>query len=128
MSQSEARQQFLRDRIREQVQRQKSWRKTQRAQAAEAAEVAAAAGRDMARNSAVLLDPMGYYKRLGISPEHKHLQYAQEDAGNEAVRNAYMNLVMRFHPDRAQTPADEKAMNKKMAEINLAYDHLETCE
>lgn len=39
----------------------------------------------------------------------------------EPLREAWLNLVSRWHPDRARTPGDVTVCNRRMAELNAAY-------
>lgn len=39
----------------------------------------------------------------------------------EPLREAWLNLVHRWHPDRARTPDDVIVCNRRMAELNAAY-------
>ncbi|MBM4369147.1 MAG: J domain-containing protein, partial [Deltaproteobacteria bacterium] len=57
---------------------------------------------------------------LGLSP----------GAGADAVREAWLALVQRWHPDRAASTADLPEHNRRTAEVNAAYrllvSHLKT--
>lgn len=53
---------------------------------------------------------MNYYMKLGITP----------DATEDEVRQAYLELAKKYHPDKNKSPE----ANAMMAEINLAYETL----
>lgn len=57
---------------------------------------------------------MNPYKVLGVS----------ENATQEEIRRAYLELVKKYHPDRYQGTPFENEANEKMKEINEAYDML----
>ncbi len=52
------------------------------------------------------------YKVLGVSP----------DATDEEITKAYRKLVKKYHPDL--NPDDPEGANKKMSEINVAYEEI----
>lgn len=49
---------------------------------------------------------------LGIEPTHD----------KEAVRRAYHVLVKQYHPDRFHDPQEQDVAQKKLIELNLAYE------
>lgn len=56
-----------------------------------------------------------YYKILGVS----------RDATNRQIKSAYRKLSKQHHPDKAHTHGlTKEAAEKKMAEINQAYEYL----
>ena len=57
---------------------------------------------------------MNPYQVLGISPS----------ASQEEIREAYMKLVKKYHPDRYQDSNLKKQAEDKMKQINAAYDML----
>ena len=54
------------------------------------------------------------YKVLGVS----------EDATQDEIRAAYLELVKRYHPDRYPDEKQKKVANEKLVEINEAYEFL----
>ena len=57
---------------------------------------------------------MNPYEVLGVSPS----------ASAEEIREAYMKLVKKYHPDRYQDSDLKKQAEDKMKQINAAYDQL----
>ena len=57
---------------------------------------------------------MNPYQVLGVSPS----------ASQEEIREAYMKLVKKYHPDRYQDSNLKKQAEDKMKQINAAYDML----
>ncbi|MBR3382730.1 MAG: DnaJ domain-containing protein [Clostridia bacterium] len=57
---------------------------------------------------------MNPYEVLGVSPS----------ASQEEIREAYMKLVKKYHPDRYQDSDLKKQAEDKMKQINSAYDLL----
>lgn len=143
--QVETRNRLLRQRLREQVQRQRAWKEhlgveegsnwktpsmpgTQSQAAAAYEEKQYAAGRPQPAIHKILSDPRSYYKRLGMQPEARHLQYFHERAVDAEIKERYRELTLENHPDRAQTPEEEARLHHIMANINVAKDNLETAE
>lgn len=52
------------------------------------------------------------FELLGIAPTND----------KEAVRKAYHVLVKKYHPDRFRTDSEQDAAQKKLIELNLAYE------
>lgn len=52
------------------------------------------------------------YRTLGVS----------ENAADDEIKNAYRELVKKYHPDRYQNSPLANEATEKMKEINLAYD------
>ncbi|MBO4384191.1 MAG: J domain-containing protein [Clostridia bacterium] len=57
---------------------------------------------------------MNPYEVLGVSPS----------ASNEEIREAYLKLVKKYHPDRYQDSDLKEQAEEKMKKINAAYDML----
>ncbi|EKD05268.1 hypothetical protein A1Q2_00498 [Trichosporon asahii var. asahii CBS 8904] len=140
--QVETRNRLLRQRLREQVQRQRAWaavgsddgRVTPGTPGAPSQVVAAyeekqyAAGRPQPAVHKIISDPRSYYKRLGMVPEPRHLQYFHEKEVDAEIKEVYRELTLQNHPDRAASPEEEARLHHIMANINVAKDHLETAE
>lgn len=140
----ETRNRLLRQRLREQVQRQRAWAAvgsddgtnwktpstpgTQSQLAAAFEEKQYAAGRPQPAVHKILSDPRSYYKRLGMVPEARHLQYFHEKTVDAEIKELYRELTLQNHPDRAASPEEEARLHHIMANINVAKDHLETAE
>lgn len=143
--QVETRNRLLRQRLREQVQRQRAWKEhlgvddglnwktpstpgIQSQLAAAYEEKQWAAGRPQPAVHKIISDPRSYYKRLGLSPEPRHLQYFHEKAVDAEIKEVYRDLTLENHPDRAQSPEDEARLHHIMANINVAKDNLDTAD
>lgn len=57
---------------------------------------------------------MNYYKILGIS----------ENADEKEIKEAYRNLVKKYHPDRYTGSALSDIAGEKLKEVNIAYDEI----
>ena len=58
------------------------------------------------------------YKVLGVDP----------DASMEDIKKAYRAMAKKYHPDRHNDPVAKEMAEEKMAEINAAYDAIESGE
>lgn len=135
---------LLRQRLREQVRRQRAWGQvgpdddgnwktpgtpgTHSKLAAVYEERQYAAGRPQPAIHKIISDPRSYYKRLGMQPEQRHLQYFHEKAVDAEIKEVYRELTLENHPDRARSPEEEARLHHIMANINVAKDNLETAE
>jgi hypothetical protein len=70
----------------------------------------------------VVLDPMGYYKVLGLTPAI--------ELDEEEIKSAYRRLAMQYHPDRhiASNAAARAAAEQRFAALLKAYDTLKDPE
>lgn len=83
-------------------------------------EIEAARGRPMA-DQKPLRDTKGYYKTLGVKLRPEYLSYLHEARVNKEIQAKYHELARKFHPDRA-------GGQTRMAQVNPAYEAVETCE
>jgi hypothetical protein len=70
----------------------------------------------------VVLDPMGYYEVLGLTPAI--------ELDEEEIKSAYRRLAMQYHPDRhiSKDAASRAAAEKQFAQLLKAYDTLKDPE
>ncbi|KAK9469507.1 hypothetical protein V1512DRAFT_256420 [Lipomyces arxii] len=76
---------------------------------------------DMLRDATVLqkrANSKDYYKVLGVA----------RDADEKTIRKGYRNKTKEFHPDKYRGDLKPEQVEKKMAEINEAYEVLSTPE
>lgn len=141
MDHVEARNRLLQQRLKQEVERQRAWQNSgnwqspmtpeQASQSIGAAayeELQFKAGRPQPAIHKIISDPRSYYKRLGIQPAPRYLQYFHERAVDAEIKERYRELTLENHPDRAKSPEDEVRLHHIMANINVAKENLETAE
>ncbi|KAL1412016.1 hypothetical protein Q8F55_003013 [Vanrija albida] len=131
---SDAARQSLMRRVGGQVDRQRGWQAVTEQKAKAAAEAAkreqqtrAAKGR-MLPQERPLADRLGYYKVLGLAVTNDFIDYTMEVAINKRLKDQRNQMIIANHPDYSLSAVEEERRTKRAAEINVAFDHLETCE
>ncbi|WOO80366.1 uncharacterized protein LOC62_03G003883 [Vanrija pseudolonga] len=88
---------------------------------------AAANGRPLPLDRPVS-DKQGYYKVLDIALTRDFIDYTMEEIINRRIKDKRNKMILENHPDYSASAAEEDTRTDRAARINVAFDHLETCE
>lgn len=136
-----SREAFMNSRARAEIDRQLKWKTAPAATATpkkpapkpipeldDNKELKATEGRPVARQKAVN-DAEGHYKTMGIKLQNDLVLYSKETEVNEMLKDKFLDLSFKHHPDHADgTDAEVARRNRTMSDINIAYGYIKTCE